>query len=396
MQKQERPQIVINKDGPYRISGGVDVYDTDGKLLCTDGIVHLCRCGGSRNKPFCDVTHGLKGFIGTEAADHSEIADRRATYQGNDGVTVYDDRSRCAHFGQCTTRLASVFRADAEPFVAADAASGEQIADVVAGCPSGALAFARGADPTTIEVAERASIHPIVDGPYRVRGLIEVIGADGVAYEVRERQTLCRCGQSRNRPFCDGSHWYAGFRDPVPAELIKQPPTLYDYAGGIEALERLTEAFYDEILSEPCPVLEPVFRSMDRSHPKHVAAWLAETFGGPATYTHDHGGYEHMVAKHQNLGLTEVQRKRWVGRMVETADRVGLPDDPDFRSAFVSYLEWGTRIAIFNSVPGAQIIEHAPVPKWGWGQTPPFEPQTWDAPDAAEQGRVRHAKNAEK
>jgi hemoglobin len=166
---------------------------------------------------------------------------------------------------------------------------------------------------------------------------------------------------------------------------------MYEWAGGIEALERLTKTFYDAILSEPDPILEPVFRGMDREHPKHVAAWLGETFGGPASYTHDHGGYEHMVAKHRDLGLTEEQRRRWISRMAATADEVGLPTDPDFRAAFVAYLEWGTRIAVINSQPDAAVIEHAPVPLWGWGQSPPFEPQPWDAPDAAERGRERYA-----
>lgn len=350
----------------------------------------MCRCGGSRNKPFCDVAHGLKGFVGTESASHDSIVMRRAGYEG-DGVTVYDDRSRCAHFGQCTTRLPAVFRADVEPFVDPRGAPAAEIPPVVTGCPSGALAYASGDDPMTVETTEPPSITPIVDGPYRVRGAIQVVGSDGRAYELRERQTLCRCGHSANKPFCDGSHWYAGFRDPLPPDLAKPEPSLYQWIGGLEPLERLTAAFYDTILSEPDPILEPIFRGMDPGHPKHVAAWLAETFGGPALYTRHHGGYEHMLAKHRDLGLNEQQRQRWVARLVETADKVGLPDDPGFRSTLVAYLEWGTRLAVINSQPGATVIEHAPVPLWGWGQTPPFDPQPWDSPDAADRGRRRYA-----
>jgi CDGSH-type Zn-finger protein/truncated hemoglobin YjbI len=388
------PRIVVTENGPYRVEGDVAVFNGDGEPLREGGICFLCRCGGSRNKPFCDVTHGIKGFDGTEKADHGSTEQRRTGYPA-DGITVYDDRTRCAHFGQCTDRLASVFRADREPFVDAAAAPAAQVEDVVRGCPSGALAYAVGADPTPVEEHRPPSITPIVDGPYRVRGAVLVVGADGRPYERRERQTLCRCGQSRNKPFCDGSHWYAGFRDPVPAELAVTPPTLYEWAGGLPALQRLTTLFYSAILAEPDPVLEPIFRHMDPGHPAHVAAWLAETFGGPAAYTTEHGGYEHMLAKHRDLGLTEAQRTRWLNRMVEAADHAGLPADPEFRSAFVAYLEWGTRLAVINSRPGAAVTEHAPVPRWAWGNAAPFQPQPWDDPDAAERGRRRHAQQHE-
>jgi CDGSH-type Zn-finger protein/truncated hemoglobin YjbI len=387
-------RIVVTQDGPYRVIGDVVIHDADGQRVHTSGNVCLCRCGGSRNKPFCDATHGLKGWVGTESGDHSAAADRRSSYQAAGGVTIYDDRSRCAHFGQCTDRLPAVFRATQEPFVNADGASPTEIAQVVSGCPSGALAYAVAPDAAPCEPTQGCAISPIVDGPYRLVGEVDLVAADGRVYERRARQTLCRCGHSRNRPFCDGSHWYAGFRDPLPPELVKPQPTLFDWIGGLPALLRLTERFYETILSEPDPVLEPIFRGMNPAHPQHVAAWLAETFGGPATYTHEHGGYEHMVSKHRNLGLTEVQRARWVMRMAQTADAVGLPDDPDFRSTFVAYLEWGTRIALINSQSDAAVIEHAPVPRWGWGNTPPFEPQTWDDPEAAEAGRARYAQSA--
>lgn len=374
-------RITVTADGPYRVEGTVSVCAPDGAVVSTDGVRHLCRCGGSRNKPFCDATHGLKGWSGPESADHGPIADRRQDYPAGAGVVVHDDRTRCAHFGQCTTRLPGVFRAETEPFVDPAAASAAQITAVVAGCPSGALAYS--VDGEQVEEPGAPSITPIVDGGYRVRGVV-VVGADGEAYESRERQTLCRCGHSQNKPFCDGSHFYAGFRDPAPPAVV---PSLYEWCGGITALEALTERFYADLLGEPDPVLEPVFRGMDPAHPRHVAAWLGETFGGPATFTAEHGGYEHMVGAHRGLGLTETQRHRWITRLQATADAVGLPTDPDFRSTFLAYLEWGTRIAVFNSQPGVSVIEHAPVPRWGWGQTPPYVAQPWDDPDAAEHGR---------
>jgi hemoglobin len=150
------------------------------------------------------------------------------------------------------------------------------------------------------------------------------------------------------------------------------PPTLYEWAGGQEAFERLTEVFYAKVKRDE--ILEPVFRHMSPKHPKHVATWLAEVFGGPPRYTEEHGGYPHMLGKHRNRALTEEQRRRWVDLMLDAADEAGLPSDPEFRSAFVAYVEWGTRLALANSQPGATPPPEAPVPRWGWGEAPPYKP----------------------
>jgi hemoglobin len=147
-------------------------------------------------------------------------------------------------------------------------------------------------------------------------------------------------------------------------------PTLYEWAGGADAFERLTEVFYEKVGRDE--LLEPLFRHMGPSHPKHVAVWLAEVFGGPPGYTEEHGGYPHMLAKHRNLGLTEQQRRRWVSLICDAADDAGMPDDPEFRSAFLAYIEWGTRLAVANSQPGATPPPKAPVPRWGWGEAPPY------------------------
>jgi truncated hemoglobin YjbI len=146
------------------------------------------------------------------------------------------------------------------------------------------------------------------------------------------------------------------------------PPTLYEWAGGREALERLTTVFYDGILGDPDPVLEPVFRGMDREHPKHVAAWLGEVFGGPPVYTQEHGGYPHMLAKHRGLALTEPQRARWVQRIGLAADAAGLPTDAEFRSALMAYVEWGTRLAVANSQPDAAPAAARAGPALGLGR----------------------------
>jgi hemoglobin len=154
--------------------------------------------------------------------------------------------------------------------------------------------------------------------------------------------------------------------------MAEEPPTLYEWAGGTEAFERLTEVFYGNVKRDD--LLEPIFRGMDAGHPKHVAAWLAEVFGGPPRYTEERGGYPHMLSKHRNRALTEEQRRRWVNLICDAADEAGLPTDPEFRSAFVAYIEWGTRLAVANSQPGATPPPNAPVPRWGWGEAPPYRP----------------------
>lgn len=146
-------------------------------------------------------------------------------------------------------------------------------------------------------------------------------------------------------------------------------PSLYDWIGGDEALQRLTEAFYREVLKDD--LLYPLFAGMDPGHPKHVAIWLGEVFGGPSAYTDEHGGYAHMIRRHLGRGIQEKQRRRWVSLLMDAADEVGLPDDPEFRAAFVSYIEWGTRLAVINSRPGVKEYD-APMPKWNWGGHPPY------------------------
>jgi hemoglobin len=150
-------------------------------------------------------------------------------------------------------------------------------------------------------------------------------------------------------------------------------PTLYEWAGGREAFERLIEAFYDRV--ERDELIAPLFPGgVSRKHRDHVTLWWCEVFGGPADYTEQLGGYERMVGKHRDLGITAEQRLRFATLMSEAADDARLPDDPEFRSAFVAYVEWGTRLALHNSQPGAEVPPKAPVPRWGWGEAPPYQP----------------------
>jgi hemoglobin len=143
-------------------------------------------------------------------------------------------------------------------------------------------------------------------------------------------------------------------------------PTLYEWIGGIAVLNRLTTRFYEHVKDDS--LLAPIFAQMGADHPSHVAAFLAEVLGGPPAYSEQQGGHPHMIQRHLDRHLTQEQRRRWVGLLLETADELSLPEDPEFRSALVGYLEWGSRLAVINSQPGAAVDPQAPMPKWGWGE----------------------------
>lgn len=155
---------------------------------------------------------------------------------------------------------------------------------------------------------------------------------------------------------------------------MKTPtPTLYEWLGGIDALNRLTERFYQRVRDNE--ILAPIFAHMSSEHPQHVAAFLAEVLGGPADYSKSHGGHPHMIRQHLNRHLNQQQRREWVALLLDTADQLQMPDDPEFRSALVGYLEWGSRLAVINSQPGTTVDPNAPMPKWGWGEVKgPYSP----------------------
>lgn len=185
-----------------------DTVDASGHAGA-DGTYWLCRCGASENKPFCDGSHKRVGFDGTETASTDLYRDTARVMPAS-GVVVRDDRKLCEHAGFCSrTEGTNVWkmRHSEEPAVL-----GEMVA-MIDVCPSGALTHSPTEDALDDEPTLDQEVLVVDDGPYLVTGGPSVTRADGEPLESRNRMTLCRCGQSKNKPLCDGSHKEAGFTD---------------------------------------------------------------------------------------------------------------------------------------------------------------------------------------
>jgi CDGSH-type Zn-finger protein len=212
-----KPKIAALPNGPYYLLNDTEAAPvpnlrrSSGEACATVRGVALCRCGGSNNKPFCDGTHGKNGFRDENRADPTK--NKRSAYIGK-GITIFDNRAICSHAAFCTDELKSVFRQGAEPWIDPDGASVEKIVAQIKKCPSGALSYA--IDGIEAEPPQRPPMVTVTDnGPYAVTGGIELMNVkfgDGAS---TEHYTLCRCGASKNKPFCDGSHWDVGFKDPT-------------------------------------------------------------------------------------------------------------------------------------------------------------------------------------
>ena len=211
-----KPRIACLPNGPYYLLNESEptpvpsLYRASGEACATVRAVALCRCGGSQNKPFCDGTHSRNGFSDRNTADPAN--NRRKSYVGK-GITIFDNRALCSHAGLCTDELAQVFRHHDDPWIAPDAASVKEIVAQIKKCPSGALSYA--IDGVEAAPQERPPMVTVTDnGPYAITGSVELMAVklgDGAS---TEHYTLCRCGASKNKPFCDGSHWDANFKDP--------------------------------------------------------------------------------------------------------------------------------------------------------------------------------------
>jgi len=216
------PRIRIAKNGPYLASGGLlltrrspllehgePVEWNDGEAEAPRATYVLCRCGQSSNKPFCDGTHAKVGFNGQCTADRAPGATRRKVYAGH-GMTMTDDESLCAGYAFCDSH-GGVWREIAK---SSDPEVRARLERQIANCPSGRLQYTLDHSGDPVEKHYDPTIAMIPDGPLWVLGAVPIETTDGFTYEVRNRQLLCRCGASQNKPFCDGSHRRVNFGAP--------------------------------------------------------------------------------------------------------------------------------------------------------------------------------------
>ncbi|MCA9858351.1 MAG: CDGSH iron-sulfur domain-containing protein [Thermomicrobiales bacterium] len=220
--------ITVTEGGPYIVRGGVPLITrhpvesaageplawdpVGGKTETTDPLPRyaLCRCGNSHNKPLCDGSHATESFADAVlTADRSPRAERARSFEA-DTIVMTDDESLCEHAGFCGNRVTNVWkmiRKSNDPEVRG------RLITMVSNCPSGRLAVAE-PDGTPIEPGYEPSIATVPNGPLWVRGGIPITTQDGYTYEPQNRVTLCRCGHSKNKPFCDGTHAEIGFKAP--------------------------------------------------------------------------------------------------------------------------------------------------------------------------------------
>jgi CDGSH-type Zn-finger protein len=226
-QTKVKPKISPLPNGPYYLVNDMEpkvvenLQNSKGEPLSMVSGVALCRCGASNNKPFCDGTHATIGFSSENkiSADDNngteyKVIDKRKSYIGKE-ITIHDNRKICSHASECVNNLSSVFKLNSRPWINPDSARTDEIIDTIRKCPSGALSYSIGGieyrDPNGRETMVTVS----KNGPYLITGGIDLIGenikwGNGAS---KEHYTLCRCGASSNKPFCDGMHKTINFRD---------------------------------------------------------------------------------------------------------------------------------------------------------------------------------------
>lgn len=219
-------RIKIRKNGPYRVYGNLPLvkksqvvseygepltWKFDGAIQTRTPYYDLCRCGYTKTKPFCDLTHIEIGFDGTETMETSTTKERQETYPGGTGIVVKRDNYICMESGFCANRFKEVYQMLPDTD---DTTVRSLVMAMIERCPSGSYLYALDEDGPDIEpdlpqqAAESIEITSggPIEGPLWVTGNVPIERSDGEPFETRNRVTLCCCGHSRIKPLCDGTH----------------------------------------------------------------------------------------------------------------------------------------------------------------------------------------------
>ncbi|MEP0521956.1 MAG: CDGSH iron-sulfur domain-containing protein [Hyphomicrobiales bacterium] len=206
-------KITPREDGPLVVSAPPEIRHKGGEAVEAKPVAALCRCGASKNKPFCDGSHAAAGF--ESAPDHSKIRNSEITYKGEvEGreVTVSYTPVLCSHAGECSRLARNVFNPTEKPWIQPENGKIDEILSVMAACPSGALRVSVGEQTTSHLTQGDVEIEIEPHGPYWVKNVPLDAEFNGVGAS-RAKYVLCRCGLSKNKPFCDGTHYDEKWRD---------------------------------------------------------------------------------------------------------------------------------------------------------------------------------------
>jgi len=208
MDQKKKSMIVFTKYTPYLVSGLEKVKISNGDEKGLGPVTALCRCGHSKMKPYCDGSHDDHGGL-----DEKKSKDRKKyglrSFEG-ENIIIYYNPDVCTHDGHCVNGLPPVFRRGVKPWIHPDDAPVRDIVRVIETCPSGALSYGFG-DKRYQELDREPAITTRQNGPYNVEGFVMVVDDQASIPENMEHYALCRCGNSKNKPFCDGTHDDEGF-----------------------------------------------------------------------------------------------------------------------------------------------------------------------------------------
>jgi len=210
MSDKKRPIIAFTKYSPYMVIDLEKMEDSKGNPLTLKPVTMLCRCGNSKSKPYCDGTHSLTGINGEKDPERDPY--KWKDYRG-EKIIVHYNLGVCSHDGTCIRELPAVFNVNKRPWITPDNADPDKIIGVIKKCPSGALSYTFAGEKHIDYYKGSPIIRLARKGPLELYGGIILKDDQGTTPETYDHYTLCRCGFSKNKPFCDGKHLRNRFSD---------------------------------------------------------------------------------------------------------------------------------------------------------------------------------------